>query len=78
MNSHRHFGNNAVFSGPPDPNCFICKSIAANACGPTEDDAVCACGCSGYDERCAVYLKHYGHITQVPESHTCCKIPGRG
>ena len=19
-------------------------------CGPTDDDAVCACGCSGYDE----------------------------
>jgi len=21
-------------------------------CGPTDDDAVCVCGCSGYDEWC--------------------------
>jgi hypothetical protein len=21
-------------------------------CGPTQDDGVCACGCSGYDEHC--------------------------
>lgn len=46
-------------------------------CGFTLDEAVCACGCSGYDDRCPLYLKHYHGITQVPESHTCCKIPGR-
>lgn len=47
------------------------------ACGETEDSAECACGCSGYDDRCPLYLKHYNRGTQVPESHGCCKIPGR-
>lgn len=46
-------------------------------CGPTDDEAVCACGCSGYDERCQLYLRHYRGTTQVPASHTCCIIPGR-
>lgn len=46
-------------------------------CGPTDDEAVCACGCSGYDERCPLYLKHYHGTTQVPTSHVCCRIPGR-
>lgn len=47
------------------------------SCGPTEDEAVCRCGCSGYDDRCNLYIRHYQAHTQVPESHTCCKIPGR-
>jgi hypothetical protein len=47
-------------------------------CGPTEDETICACGCTAYDARCPLYLKHYHHgLTQVPESHICCKIPGR-
>lgn len=24
---HVHLGNNSAFTGPPDPDCFICKSI---------------------------------------------------
>lgn len=46
-------------------------------CGLTNDPAECACGCSGYDDRCPLYLRHYNGTTQVPESHTCCKVPGR-
>lgn len=23
---HAHAGNNAAFTGPPDPDCFICRS----------------------------------------------------
>lgn len=47
-------------------------------CGPTENDIECACGCSGDDQRCGQYMMyiHY-RTTQVPETHTCCKIPGR-
>lgn len=55
----------------------VVKEVGVKACGETEDVAVCACGCSGYDERCPLYLKHYNQGTQVPVSHTCCKIPGR-
>lgn len=47
------------------------------ACGPTEDSAVCRCGCSGYDDRCDLYLAYYEGPIQVPESHSCCQIPGR-
>lgn len=47
-------------------------------CGPTGDDCFCACGCSGIDERCDVYMLSYvSDQGQVPASHTCCKIPGR-
>lgn len=51
--------------------------IPITLCGPTEDEAVCACGCSGYDERCALYLHHYHGTTQVPAAHSCCIIPER-
>lgn len=51
--------------------------VLPRACGPTNDVAECACGCSGYDDRCALYLEHYNNGTQVPESHGCCIIPGR-
>jgi len=57
-----------------DPNW---RNQVQTPCGDTDDVAVCACGCSGYDERCVLYLKHYHGTTQVPESHVCCKIPGR-
>ena len=55
----------------------IIGEVEYTFCGSTEDEAVCACGCSGYDERCPLYLHHYHGITQVPTSHICCKIPGR-
>lgn len=67
--------NLVALPGGNDPNeKFI-------PCGDTEDSAVCACGCSGYDERCALYLHYYNlgvGAGQVPESHRCCRIPGRG
>lgn len=28
---HVHLGNNSEFTGPPDPDCFICKSIEDEA-----------------------------------------------
>lgn len=37
-------------------------------CGPTGDDCYCACGCSGIDERCDLWLASY----LVPSWHTCC------
>lgn len=47
-------------------------------CGPTEDEDTCACGCSGpWEERCPLYLHHSHGNTQVPDSHICCKVPGR-
>lgn len=46
-------------------------------CGPTEDEMFCACGCGGDDTRCPLYLKHLHQKTHLPDSHTCCRIPGR-
>lgn len=31
---HVHQGNNAIYSGPEDPDCFICKSIQKEAPQP--------------------------------------------
>lgn len=42
-------------------------------CGPTDDEAVCACGCSGYDERCDFYMWHYDAMKRTPPSHTCAE-----
>jgi hypothetical protein len=61
-----------------DPNWA--DSVVENGCmicGPTDAEDICACGCTGFDERCSLYLKHYVEDTQVPVFHTCCKIPGR-
>jgi hypothetical protein len=47
-------------------------------CGPTPDEAECACGCSGYDDRCAYYIHMYEQTDrQVVTQHSCCSIPGR-
>lgn len=43
-------------------------------CGSTVDEAECACGCSGYDERCDVWTEAYVTRGEVPEWHTCCKV----
>lgn len=49
-----------------------------NPCGPTDDNAICKCGCTGYDERCAYYIATYAFTDQqVRPEHTCCQIPGR-
>ena len=34
---HKHEGNNSVFSGPPDPECFICQSILPKEKTPSEE-----------------------------------------
>ena len=44
------------------------------SCGRTEDDAVCRCGCSGYDDRCAYWSMCYELHTEVDVSHTCCRV----
>lgn len=62
---------------PADAVVSEIQPVEQTFCGPTDDEAVCACGCSGYDERCPLYLKHLHGTTQVPESHNCCVIPGR-
>lgn len=41
-------------------------------CGPTGDEAVCACGCSGYDERCDYYMARYTRTVPIEPEHTCC------
>jgi hypothetical protein len=46
------------------------------ACGPTGDDAECACGCSGYDERCDYYIAVYEAGLALHPEHRCCRIPG--
>ncbi len=57
---------------------MITKSGQRGACGPTGDDAQCACGCNGYDDRCEYYMAVYEYTTeQVAANHTCCRIPGR-
>jgi hypothetical protein len=77
-----------LFDGKKDPEVHMAIQEVAEQilhifdddhsfCGPTDDESVCACGCSGYDERCPLYLRHYHGIDQVPASHVCCKIPGR-
>ncbi len=54
------------------------KVFQEGSCGPTDDEAVCACGCSGYDERCSYYYNVYELTTeQVGPQHRCCEIPGR-
>lgn len=45
-------------------------------CGPTNDEAVCACGCSGYDERCDYYMDVYLVGGSLDPEHRCCRIPG--
>lgn len=49
-------------------------SMDAIACNPTEDDAQCRCGCNGYDERCDIWIKAYNQGSEVPDTHTCCKV----
>lgn len=41
-------------------------------CGPTYDEAICACGCSGYDERCDYYIAQYNRTLPITPEHTCC------
>lgn len=49
----------------------------APLCGPTEDSAVCRCGCSGYDDRCPYYIHVYENLPTQVKMHYCCQIPGR-
>ena len=45
------------------------EQSVAPRCGPVPyDEGECACGCSGYEERCAVFL----NFDKVPQWHTCC------
>lgn len=45
------------------------EQFVAPRCGAeTGDDAVCSCGCSGYDERCDLFIFGEG----LPSWHTCC------
>lgn len=47
-------------------------------CGPTGDEVECACGCSGYDDRCPYWGAVYKFTQdQVCPEHRCCQIPGR-
>lgn len=46
-------------------------------CGPTDDDAVCLCGCTGYDDRCAYFMYAYEQTDSQVKMHYCCSIPGR-
>jgi hypothetical protein len=43
-------------------------------CAPTGDDCFCACGCSGIDERCAVWQEASTLHKEVPEWHVCCHV----
>lgn len=48
---------------------MACRSDFPHArpCGPTDEEAVCACGCSGYDEGCGTYTSNHPDDTGVPE-----------
>lgn len=40
-------------------------------CGPTDDEAVCACGCSGHDEWCDYYIAQWRRTLPISPEHTC-------
>lgn len=56
------------------PDVLATDGINQIPCGPTGDDAECACGCSGYDERCQYWVECEDAGMEVDETHTCCKV----
>jgi hypothetical protein len=51
----------------PEP---CCKWNHVRPCGPTADPAYCACGCTGFDERCGTYTSCHPDDEGIEEGVT--------